>query len=198
MPTRTAMTVPNLITSLRIILAPVFTIYLLSDQLTEALVVFVIAGLSDGADGFIARVFNQKSKLGSYLDPLADKMLLVTAFVVLAVRGYLPPWLTVMAISRDVLIMLGVLILSLNKGFFMTIQPSIVSKLTTCFQLATIFLVLAREAYPDLGAVLKPVFWITGALTVASGLHYMAYWFRLMGDRGGNSVGNGLDKTGLS
>ncbi len=84
------MTVPNLITTIRIILAPVFIIYLINDQFLSALVVFVICVASDGLDGLVARLFNQKSTLGTYLDPLADKILLVSAFITLAVRGYLP------------------------------------------------------------------------------------------------------------
>ena len=84
------MTIPNLITAFRIILAPVFVIYLINDRLNAALVVFLICMISDGIDGMVARLFNQKSRLGAYLDPLADKTLLVTAFVLLAMRGYLP------------------------------------------------------------------------------------------------------------
>jgi cardiolipin synthase len=84
------MTIPNLITSLRIILTPIFIIYLINDRFLAALVVFVVAGLSDGADGLTARLLHQKSKVGAYLDPLADKILLVAAFVVLAARGFVP------------------------------------------------------------------------------------------------------------
>ncbi len=102
------MTVPNLITTIRIILAPVFIIYLINDQFLSALVVFVLCVASDGLDGLVARLFNQKSTLGSYLDPLADKILLVAAFITLSVRGYLPSWLTVLVIARDVMIMLGI------------------------------------------------------------------------------------------
>ena len=74
------MTIPNLITTLRIILAPIFVIYLINDQFLPALIVFIIGGVSDGVDGFLARVFHQRSKLGTYLDPLADKILLVAAW----------------------------------------------------------------------------------------------------------------------
>jgi cardiolipin synthase len=88
------MTIPNLITVSRIILAPVFVIYLINDRLNSALIVFLICMISDGVDGMVARLFNQKSRLGAYLDPLADKILLVTAFVLLGVRGYLPSWLS--------------------------------------------------------------------------------------------------------
>ena len=175
------MTVANLITSIRIILTPIFVIYLINDRFLPALVVFIVAGLSDGADGFIARVFNQKSKVGAYLDPLADKILLVAAFVVLSARGSVPVWLGVLVISRDILILLGTLILFLNQSEF-TIRPSVLSKMTTCLQLATVFVVLAMGQFQIFGAVRDYVFWATGLLTISSGLHYMRYWFRKMGN----------------
>jgi cardiolipin synthase len=175
------MTIPNLITSIRIILVPIFAIYLIHDRFLSALVVFVLAGVSDGVDGLIARVFNQKSRLGTFLDPLADKILLVTAFVVLAVRGSVPPWLTVVVISRDVLILLGVLILFLNRHDVI-IRPSILSKITTCLQLLCIFVVLAGTLFEISPQVSKGLFWGTGVLTVSSGLHYMRQWFTMMGN----------------
>jgi cardiolipin synthase (CMP-forming) len=175
------MTIPNLITSIRIILVPIFVIYLINEKFGSALVVFILAGLSDGADGLVARLFDQKSKLGSYLDPLADKILLIAAFVVLAVIGFLPPWLTVIVISRDVLILLGVLILFLNGTTF-TVRPSVLSKMTTCVQLGTVFVVLAKSQIVFLSQLSYPLFWVTGILTISSGLHYMRYWFRVMGE----------------
>ena len=175
------MTLPNLITSLRIILAPIFVIYCIREDFLAALFVFVIAGLSDGADGLIARWFNQKSTLGAYLDPLADKILLVTAFVVLSVRHFIPPWLTVMAISRDILILLGVLILFLNR-MDITIRPTLLSKVTTCLQLGTVFMVLSKDYFPLFFHLKIYVFWLTGIFTITSGLHYMHYWFRVMGE----------------
>jgi cardiolipin synthase len=174
------MTIPNLITCIRIILVPIFVIYLINDELLPALVVFILAGLSDGVDGLVARLFDQKSKLGSYLDPLADKILLVTAFVVLATKELVPPWLTVVVISRDILILLGVLILFLNGQDF-TIKPSIWSKITTCLQLGSVFIVLSKD-YLDLAPQFSIyLFWVTGILTVSSGLHYMRYWFQTIG-----------------
>lgn len=175
------MTLPNLITSLRIILTPIFVIYLIREDFPAALVIFIIAGLTDGADGLIARVFNQKSKLGSYLDPLADKILLIAAFVVLSVRDFIPPWLTVMAISRDILILLGVLILSLNQ-MHIIIRPSILSKVTTCLQLGTVFMVLSRDYLPQIYRFNTSLFWLTGLFTIASGLHYICFWFKVMGE----------------
>lgn len=174
------MTLPNLITSIRIILVPIFVIYLINDKITEALVVFILAGLSDAADGFIARLFDQKSKLGSYLDPLADKILLVAAFIVLAVMDLIPPWLTVVVISRDVLILLGVLILFLNGTDF-NVRPSFLSKLTTCIQIGTVFMILSKGYIQFFSHMDIYAFWLTGILTISSGLHYMRYWFGMMG-----------------
>jgi cardiolipin synthase len=176
-----AMTVPNLITTIRIILTPIFIIYLLDDRFLAALYVFVIAGVSDGADGLIARVFNQKSRLGAFLDPLADKILLVAAFVVLAVRSYIPSWLAVIVISRDILILLGVLILFLYREQ-LKIQPSLVSKITTCIQLAAVFMVLAGNHFHLFSDYMIPFYWVTGIMTIVSGLHYMRSWFQLMGE----------------
>lgn len=175
------MTVPNLITILRILLTPVFIIFLINGESLPALILFGVAGLSDAADGLIARVFKQKSKLGAFLDPLADKILLVSAFVMLSVRDHVPPWLTVIVISRDILILLGVLILFLNSQDF-TLKPSILSKTTTCFQLTTIFGVLSAGYFPLFNRFGEYLLWSTGLLTIASGLHYMRHWFRMMGE----------------
>jgi len=175
------MTIPNLITSIRIILTPVFIIYLINDEFQLALILFIVAGLSDAADGLIARLFNQKSKLGAFLDPLADKILLISAFVFLSVKGYVYPWLTVIVISRDVLILLGVLILFLNSQDFI-VKPSILSKITTCLQLITVFVVLSADRFLPLLQISDYLFWATGLSTVASGLHYMHHWFRMMGE----------------
>ncbi|MBW2142856.1 MAG: CDP-alcohol phosphatidyltransferase family protein [Deltaproteobacteria bacterium] len=179
------MTIPNLITILRIILTPIFIIFLLNDAYLPALILFVVAGISDAVDGLIARLFNQKSKLGAFLDPLADKILLVSAFVVLSAKNDVYAWLAVVVISRDFLILLGVLILFLNSQDF-TFKPSIVSKMTTCMQLATVFVALfvavSADHSPHLHQFSICLFWATGLLTVISCLHYMRQWFRMMGE----------------
>jgi len=184
------MTIPNLITAFRIILAPVFVIYLINDRLNSALVVFLICMISDGIDGMVARLFNQKSRLGAYLDPLADKTLLVTAFVLLAVRGYLPSWLTVTAIARDVMILLGVLVLHLNR-LEIKIRPSAVSKINTCLQFITLFMVLLKGYVLLPSVVYDALYYITAAFTIISGLHYMQFGLRIMGEGTGNSSGRG-------
>jgi len=165
------MTIPNLITILRILLVPIFIIYIINDKALGSLIIFVIASVSDALDGFIARVFHQKSDIGAYLDPLADKILLVTAYITLAILKMIPPWLAVLIISRDVIILLGVLVLYLNRHP-VKIHPSLLSKSTTCLQIATILMVLSN-GYLNIEPVKMYAFWLTGGFTIASGLQYV-------------------------
>ena len=165
------MTVANLITILRIILVPIFVIYMLNNRVLASLIVFIIAGISDALDGLIARILHQKSSLGAHLDPLADKLLLMSAFVTLAIFDRIPSWLAVLTISRDVIILLGVLILYLNR-YPIKIKPSLLSKATTCMQVITILIVLSNGLMSL--QFLKIYFiWVTALVTVASGLQYM-------------------------
>jgi cardiolipin synthase len=149
--------------------------------LITGLVILIITGLSDGIDGLIARLFNQKSKLGAYLDPLADKIILISAFVALSIRGLLPSWLTVMVISRDIMILMGVFILFLN-GMKIDIRPSISSKITTCLQFLTVILVLAKDYFFSPEKYYPFLFYLTAFFTIISFLQYMHQWFRLTGD----------------
>jgi len=175
------MTIPNLITMIRIILTPVFIISLLGEQFLTALIIFLACGVSDGVDGMVARLFKQKSKLGTYLDPLADKMLLVSGYVVLAVIQSLPSWLAVMVLARDFLILVGVLIIYLNR-VDLKLRPSIVSKVNTCFQFITVLAVLSQPYLSLRPLFFYFLFYATGLLTVISGLHYIYFWLRFMGE----------------
>ena len=165
------MTIPNLITILRIILVPIFVIYMISDRTLGALIIFIIASISDALDGFLARVFHQKSNLGTHLDPLADKILLMTAYITLAILKMIPSWLAVLAISRDVIILLGVLILYLNR-YPVKIHPSLLSKATTVIQAATILIVLSH-GYLNIEFLRIYAFWLVALLTIGSGLQYI-------------------------
>ncbi len=165
------MTVPNVLSILRIILVPIFIIYMLNNRTFASLIVFIIAGVSDALDGFIARAFHQRSNLGAHLDPLADKVLLISAYVTLAIFNMIPSWLAVITISRDVIILLGVLVLYLNR-YPIKIHPSILSKATTCMQVATILIVLS-SGYLPLQFLKVYSFWMTALLTIGSGLQYM-------------------------
>lgn len=176
------MTIPNIITMIRILLTPIFVIYLINDQLLTGLVILVICGVSDGLDGFIARVFKQKSRLGSYLDPLADKIILVSAFVALSIRGFLPSWLSVTVISRDVLILIGVIILYLTE-VDLNIKPAISSKITTCFQFITVIAVLAGEYLLSYKEYYLYLYYVTALFTIISFLQYLFQWLKMMVDK---------------
>jgi cardiolipin synthase len=175
------MTIPNLITAIRILLAPVFVIYLINSQFLAALIVFLACAVSDGLDGALARVFNQKSKLGAYMDPLADKLVLVAAFVALSIIGILPPWLAVTVIARDMMILLGILVLFLNR-LDVIIKPSFLSKVTTWAQFVTVLIVLSESYLPAVTTLYPYIYYLTGLLTISSGLHYMYSGLKMIGE----------------
>jgi cardiolipin synthase (CMP-forming) len=185
------MTIPNCLTVLRILLTPLLVWLLLDRRLSEALVVFLFAGFTDGLDGFIARVFHQKSKLGAYLDPLADKLLLVSSFVLLGRLHMLPNWLVVIAVSRDVIIVVGIVTLMLHQ-ISVQIHPSALSKATTLAQLMTVFLILCsgHMPLPDWGYSL--LFAATALLCMGSGFHYILIGFRLWETQRGIDNGNAI------
>ena len=168
------LTIPNIITLFRIILTPLFIIFLIQGNYRKALVVFILAGVSDLADGLIARTWHQKSLLGSYLDPLADKILMAASFVTLSIYHQIPSWLTVVVLSRDVALALGVLIFRL-ADIPLVIRPSLAGKWTTTFQLTTVGFVLLSKIWAFHPLVLPVFFWVTGALTTISGLQYFYY-----------------------
>ena len=178
------MNVPNTITMLRILMIPAFTICLLYDRLFLALVVFAAAGVSDALDGLLARAFNQKTPLGAYLDPIADKLLLSTAFVGLALLSIIPSWLTVLVITRDVIILLGFLVL-LITSHRVEVRPTFTSKANTTFQIITITAALLAPYYGVLKGLLSILVWVTGALTCMSGLQYIRRGGKIINDKGG-------------
>ena len=166
------MTVPNILTLVRILLTPVLIWLLLDSRLNEALIVFIVAGLTDGLDGVIARVFHQKSQLGAYLDPLADKLLLVSSFLLLGHFDLVPYWLVIITVSRDAIITLGVLTLMFHQ-VRVEVKPIFLSKVTTLCQLLTVLIVLASSLLGLPWWLYLALFAATAALTVASGLQYM-------------------------
>jgi cardiolipin synthase len=168
------MNIPNLLTLLRILLVPLVVILLMDGAYFAALLVFLFAGITDGLDGFLARLLEQKTLLGAYLDPLADKALIASSFVTLSILGFIPGWLTVLVITRDLMILLGISLLTLLSIPF-EVRPVAVSKITTAFQLFTVFMVLLTKNFA--GEPLAPLvgflFWATAVLTVLSGLSYV-------------------------
>lgn len=170
---------PNILTLARILLTPFFIILLLQRQFNSALLVFVAAGITDGLDGLIARLLNQRTALGAYLDPIADKLLLVSAYICLPILDSIPGWLGVIVISRDVIILLGIAIFTLTAKRY-EVRPTFISKCTTTAQIVTVGIALldpSRFGAPLLSPV---VFWITGGLTTLSGLHYIFFGMRIL------------------
>lgn len=166
-------TVPNQITFLRLGFLPFFLILMSYQHYKWALLVLVIAGFSDGIDGMIARKFNQRSSLGAYLDPIADKLLLSSSFVVLAFEKQIAWWLTILVLSRDLLILIVAVVIILVSGY-RPFPPTIYGKFTTFFQLILVFSVVLGAAYPGarLDLLNRALIYIVSALCVFSGLHY--------------------------
>lgn len=161
---------PNLITVLRIFLIPLFIALLLRGHDIYALAVLAAAGISDAVDGFIARTWGCKTKLGAYLDPIADKLLFISSFVTLSVLNMIPMWVTIVVVGRDVLI--GIVALVMMRFIDLhnyQIRPSTLGKITTVMQVLTILVVLLGLK----GYFLYAFFGVTVATTAASGLHYI-------------------------
>ncbi len=178
---RTAsVTIPNYITIFRFILVPFIVMALLSDYVGAALIGFVIAGVSDGVDGYIARRYNQRSELGAYLDPIADKLLLVSLFVVLGFLEQLPVWLVVIVVSRDIFIV-GAVLLGAVIGKPMEMHPLLVSKANTAFQIILVTVTLADIAFEfSLPGIRMALVWVVGLLTAASATAYLVAWTKHM------------------
>jgi cardiolipin synthase len=172
--------VPNLITLGRLVLVPVAIDMIASQAWTGAFVVFVAAGLSDAVDGFLARRLGLRSELGALLDPLADKALLVSIYVALAVAAVVPPALAILVVSRDVMIV-GAVLISWVLGKPLEIRPLLISKLNTAAQILFAGSVLGAQAF---GLTLSVWFAaglvIVAGLTLASAAVYLAQWLRYM------------------
>ncbi|MBI5682505.1 MAG: CDP-alcohol phosphatidyltransferase family protein [Deltaproteobacteria bacterium] len=164
------MNIPNLLTIFRILLVPVFIILIINYELKTALLVFILAAVTDGLDGLIARVFNQKTKLGAYLDPVADKLLLASAYITLAAQNILPNWLTVIVVSRDVIILIGIVVLVV-MGKPVEIKPSMISKTTTALQILTVVFTIVWFSIPSI--ITSSLIPLTAIFTIASGIYYI-------------------------
>jgi cardiolipin synthase len=163
--------VPNLLTLCRLFLIPVFLGMLSKGRFTAALYVFGAAALTDALDGTVARWFDCRTEIGAILDPFADKLLLLSAFVALTISGVMPGWLLGVVVIRDVVIVSGYLMLSFYASERVPVRPSYLGKAATCFQLACVIGALAR-----LGTT-EPMVWrqllhLTVVITAATGLHY--------------------------
>jgi cardiolipin synthase len=185
------LTIANQLTMIRMVMIPLIVTLILSNHSGWAFVVFILAGVSDALDGILARRLRQSSRLGAYLDPIADKLLMTACFVVLSIpdhpksipdfeiANHLPVYLTIVTISRDVFIVMIALLIHLSSGI-RSFPPTSLGKLTTATQLLSVGVALLANAlnqpFPILVAGLG---WITMAITVSSGLHYIYHAARL-------------------
>jgi len=185
-------TVPNLLTIFRMVLIPVFVSMLFYQKFVWALVIFVVAGITDGLDGLFARRFRQQSQLGRILDPIADKLMLVTSFVVLSMRGVFPTplprhlpipfWVTITVISRDVFILIGAAAINIVTGF-RNFRPSFLGKVSTVLQIIAVAAVmLAARVRIGAGYYLPTIYTAVFGLAVLSGVHYVFFVSRLMNE----------------
>ncbi|MDH4134287.1 MAG: CDP-alcohol phosphatidyltransferase family protein [Gammaproteobacteria bacterium] len=166
---------PNLITLARIALVPVLILLLRDQNYAAALLVFLIAGLSDALDGFLAKRLGVQSRLGAILDPAADKLLLVSAYVMLTILGHIPFWLMLTVAFRDILIVGGYIVYTTHVGP-VKMRPSILSKLNTLLQIALAGLLLAQEAMQHVWPLTGIVLYAVLVSTVMSGAHYLWLW----------------------
>lgn len=182
-------TIPNILTIIRILLTPVFVMAYTSENFNLAWILFAIAGLTDALDGFLARIWNQRTRLGAMLDPLADKALLVTSFLCLAAKGWLPMWLTVLVVSRDAIIVGGLAVLNFwGVDVRNRIKPIWVSKFTTAAQIVLVIFVMVKRTFGvEYPTILAGVIWITAGATVWSGIAYVRRGFELFAEENGDS-----------
>ncbi len=189
-------TVPNILTIIRMALIPVFVGALYYQRFGWALAVFVVAGVTDGLDGLFARRFNQYSPLGQILDPIADKLLLVTSFITLSMPSIMAPealvqphprhlpvpfWVTAAVISRDVFIVVGAAAINVVTGF-RGFRPSWLGKTNTVVQIGAIVLILVAALFPPLRGYLPTVYTTVFAFAVVSGVHYVFWASKLMNE----------------
>ena len=171
-----------MMTLTRVLLIPVFVILIMNKFFGWAIVTFAVAGITDGIDGLIARVTHQRTELGAYLDPIADKFLLIAAFITLAIIEILPSWLAVIVITRDVLIFLGFLVMLLTN-YHPKIHPSLLSKVTTVFQISTVLLVLMSGYYHIFNQLSTIAIYGTALFTILSGAHYIYVGTRILNEK---------------
>ena len=170
------MNIPNSLTLVRIVLVPLVVWLIIDHEMTAAFLLFLLAGFSDAADGYIAKRYGWRSELGAYLDPIADKALLVSIYVTLGLAGHLPVWLVIAVVSRDILIV-GAVVLSWMLSRPLTMHPLLISKVNTFAQIVLAGLVLAELGLGlGLEPVVKVLIWVTGALTILSAAAYFWAW----------------------
>lgn len=174
------MSIPNLITLARILMVPVLVWAIISGEMRLAFLLFLAAGISDAVDGFLAKRFGMATELGAYLDPLADKVLIVSIYVALGITGALPAWLVILVVSRDIMIV-GAVMLSWLVDHPVAMKPLLVSKLNTVAQIVFATLKLASLAMAfDAEPFLTPMMALVVVLTLLSIGFYLREWIRHM------------------
>ena len=167
------LTVPNQLTFLRLGFLPFFIIAIRYSRYDWALALLIVAGLSDGLDGLLARKLNQKTQLGSFLDPIADKLLLSSSYFMLALKGKIAWWLAILVLGRDVLILVACAVILLAVGY-MTFPPSIFGKLNTTFQVLLVLVVILSALVQNSALQISRelLIYLVAAFTIISGFHY--------------------------
>lgn len=174
------MNIPNTLTLFRIVLVPFLVWLIIDHQMFTAFLLFMAAGLSDAADGYLAKRFGWHTELGAYLDPIADKALLVTIYVTLGLAGHLPVWLVLAVVSRDILIV-GAVMLAWMMSRPVIVKPLLVSKVNTFAQILLAGVVLAELGLGlGLGGLVWVLIWVTGTFTIMSAFAYFWSWLRHM------------------
>lgn len=182
--------IANGLTAMRVLLVPVFAYLMIEARELEALVVFAACGVSDALDGLLARWLRQRTLVGAYLDPIADKLLMATAFVVLAYVKIVPFWLTVLVISRDLFILVGssLYLLLLDAG---DIRPTMLSKVNTGVQIVTVVYFLSLAAFPEAAGyflegegsgITRGVLVVCAVTTAVTGVQYLFLGMRKLSD----------------
>ena len=166
------MNIPNSLTILRILLIPVYVGLLVYERFNQALIVLLIAGLTDALDGTIARAANQRTRLGALLDPLADKLLLTSGFITLSTIHLIPSWVTIVVVSRDAMLLLGTAVAHFTESSI-DIAPTFLGKGTTFLQLSYVLLVIFLSSRQMDATVLNPLLFGMVAFTLCSGFHYL-------------------------
>lgn len=185
--TRLGLNLPNLITLSRLMSVPLTIWLILGERFGVAFWVFVGAGISDALDGFIAKRFDRRTRLGALLDPAADKALLGSVYVSLGLAEKLPDWLVILVVFRDVMIVGGFVLIQTALSTSGKFDPLYISKINTAAQITLVAWVLARLGlgFPD-GTVTPVLVWLTALTTLLSGLSYLVRWARILS--GGEQV----------
>jgi cardiolipin synthase (CMP-forming) len=174
------LSIPNLITLGRILLVPIVVWAISSGEMWIAFALFLVAGVSDGVDGFLAKRFGMTSELGAYLDPLADKALIVSIYLTLGINNFIPRWLVIMVVSRDIMIV-GAFLLSWLVGTPLKVKPLLVSKLNTAAQIVFACVVLgALGLHIEADILTNVLMGIVAVLTLLSVAAYVREWVRHM------------------